>query len=72
MSIEKKFSQCDRLAAELKTGRKLTSIDIINMNILNYKGRIWDLRKKGLTIRTKMVNTVGGSQIAEYSLVSKS
>lgn len=61
-------SQCELLERELRAGRKLTGMDIISMNILNYKGRIWDLRKRGLNINTRMVKTHGGAEIAEYSL----
>lgn len=64
----KEPSQCQRIKAELEMGRALTSIDILNMNILNYKGRISDLRRSGLDIDTTMVATKGGSRIARYSL----
>lgn len=68
MNTEKKPTQLEKLEAELTAGKKLTSLDIIGMNILNYKGRIWDLRRKGLNITTKMVKTSGGSEIAQYYL----
>ncbi len=64
-------TQAERIEAVLKSGRKLTSLDIISMNILNYKGRIHDLRRKGLNISTKMIATSGGSHIAQYSLTDK-
>ena len=69
---EKKLSQPEKLKAQLMEGRKLTSIQIINeLHILNYKGRIWDLRKSGLSITTKMVPTSGGSEIAQYYMADK-
>ena len=68
----KQPSQTDRIKAELMLGRKLTSLEIINeLKILNYKGRIWDLRKSGLSITTKMVPTSGGSEIAQYYMADK-
>jgi len=52
------ITQCELLLKELKQGRKLTGVEIINeLFILNYKGRIFDLRKKGHLINTIMVKT---------------
>jgi len=63
-----KLTQCEKLEAELRAGRKLTGIDIMEMNILNYKGRIHDLRRKGFNITTRMIETKTGAQIAQYYL----
>ena len=71
MDENKNPSQCDVLEAELRTGRVLSYIDIIGMKILNYKGRIADLRHKhGYSfIDTKMkVPKNGTSKIAHYSI----
>jgi len=72
MKIENKPTQVERLKAELKTGKKLTGMDIISMNILNYKGCIHKLRQSGLSISTEMVKTRGGARIALYKLVENS
>jgi len=61
------ITQCELLLKTLKGGRKLTGVEIINeLFILNYTGRIFDLRKKGHLINTTMVKTKGGAMVAQY------
>lgn len=66
-----KPTQQERIEVELKLGRKLTGIDIMNMGIMNYKGRIWDLRESGIEIDTEYIKTKTGSRIALYFLKNK-
>jgi hypothetical protein len=63
----KKLSQSEKILKALKTQGALTGMDIINMGILNYKGRIHDLRRQGYDISTKMIK-VGDAEVAEYRL----
>ncbi len=67
--MEKKKSQVERIAQALQQGDRLTGLDILNrFGALNYKGRISDLRRLGLPIKTDMVKTQSGKRIAEYYL----
>ena len=68
---EERKSQWERLLDYLIIHGSATSIEIQNkLYILNYKGRISDLRKKGYTIRTEQPCTVNGERkpYARYHL----
>ena len=65
-------TQCDRLEAELKKGRKLTQRQIFDeLFIGNHTGRISELRpklaKEGLKIKTEWLDTAQG-KTGLYSL----
>lgn len=61
-------TQCDRLLAEFKKGRKLTLMDITNeLRIGNHSARISDLRKKGHIIKCEEIKTNQG-ETGLYSL----
>lgn len=65
-----KLSQCDLIKNALEDGQQLTGLDILNrFGCLNYKGRIADLRRRGVNIKTEMVKTQNHKRIAIYSLV---
>ena len=56
ISQQGKKRQVDLLLDYLKVNDSITGMECINeLGILNYKGRIHDLRKMGYTITTKMV-----------------
>lgn len=55
------MTQCERLETELRKGRKLTKLDIDALLIGNHTGRIADLRKKGLKIKTEYIPTQQGT-----------
>ena len=47
-------TQCERLEAELRKGRVLSPMEIINeLHICKYTNRISELRKKGLKIKVE-------------------
>lgn len=48
------MKQLDILADFLTEHGSATGMDIINLGIMNYKGRICDLRQLGFDIRTVM------------------
>jgi len=53
MENKKPPSQSKLIAAALKQGDKLTGLQILErFNCLNYKGRIADLRRSGMPIKT--------------------
>lgn len=65
------MTQCDKLHEMLKRG-PVSGMECINAGIMNYKGRVNDLRKLGVPIKTEMVtrtNTAGEKKtFALYSL----
>lgn len=65
------MTQVDKLHEMLMRG-PVSGMDCINAGIMNYKGRVNDLRKLGIPIRTQMVtrtNTAGEKKtFALYSL----
>ena len=68
---EESKSQWERLLDHLIVNGSATSLEIINdLYIMNYKGRVCDLRKKGYTIFTEEHCEVDGvkQQYARYHL----
>ena len=68
---EEHKSQWERLLDNLIIHGSLTSLEIMNgLHIMNYKGRICDLRKKGYTIATEEHCEVNGEKkpYARYHL----
>jgi len=67
-------TQIVELYDHLKTHGSVTGMDCIEMGIMNYKGRICDLRNLGVPIKTTMetkVNKRGEKKTyARYTLVS--
>lgn len=62
-------SHCDLIEEALSRGEKLTGLDILNrFQCMNYKGRIWDLRHRGVPVRTQMIKLANGKEIALYSI----
>jgi hypothetical protein len=60
-------SQIKRIEQALLNGERLTGLDILmRFQCMNYKGRIHDLRRAGLPIKTQMVHLPNGKTIAEY------
>lgn len=48
------MNQAKKLLEHLEEHGSATGMDIINLGIMNYKGRICDLRQLGFDIRTVM------------------
>jgi len=62
-------SHVKQITKALEQGQKLTGMDILlKFDCMNYKGRIHDIRRKGLPVRTTMCETQSGKRIAVYSL----
>ena len=59
-SHPEKKKQLPKLMDALDERGSVTGMDCINMGIMNYKGRIADLRKLGVDIETVMVSDVNG------------
>lgn len=48
------MNQCEQMLDMLKANGSITGMDCINAGIMNYKGRVNDLRNLGVPIVTKM------------------
>lgn len=51
-------NQCQQMLTYMETHGSITGMESINIGIMNYKGRINDLRKLGFNIETKMETSV--------------
>ena len=49
------MTQCEMMLNHLQTHGSITGMEAYEMGIMNYKGRINDLRKLGFNIQTRMV-----------------
>ena len=52
------MNQCTTIYNYMKQHGSVTGMECINMGVMNYKGRINDLRKLGVAIETKMESHV--------------
>lgn len=52
------MNQCETVYNYLKAHGSVTGMECIDMGVMNYKGRINDLRKLGVEIETKMESRV--------------
>lgn len=68
-------TQLAKLYEHLKTHGSVTGMECIEMGIMNYKGRICELRNFGVPIKTTMetkVNSKGEKKTyARYTLVTE-
>lgn len=67
------MSGCKKMLQAMKERPYITGMDCFEMGVMNYKGRIYDLRCAGYNIKTHMVsdrNSDGDPiRYAQYSLV---
>ena len=62
------MTQNEKIKKYLTEGKRLTAIDALSMfNCFRLAARIDDLKKEGLNIKRKMINTpYSNKQVAEY------
>jgi len=66
----KKPSQERQILVWLQAGNSITAMQALSIfGCWNLKGRMYDLRKKGYNIETKMIKTKSGKWIAKYKLI---
>ncbi len=64
-------SQAIEILRALQAGQKLTPIEALNrFGCFRLGARIYDLKKQGFSIKSKMVETQDGKRVAEYSLAN--
>lgn len=62
-------TQEDRILAHLESGRSITPLEALNLyGCFRLGGRIYDLKKRGIKIEKRMVETTGGAHVACYRL----
>ena len=60
-------SQNGQISRHLAQGKTITSLEALRLfGCLRLSGRIFELRKRGLNIKSKTVRTLTGKNIAEY------
>ncbi len=69
---ETSVTQCNMIAAWLKEGRTLTSLDALRLfGCMRLASRICDLRDRGMDIKTIKVKVAPRKWVTEYSLNNK-
>ena len=69
MTKHRPTSQTAQILNHLSRGSRLTAIDALSkFHCFRLAARIADLRHEGWDIRTKMIDTRDGKQIAQYYL----
>jgi len=62
-------SQTTQILWHLKAGYSLTPIDALNMfGCFRLGARIWDIKKMGFNVKSKLITTNTNKVVAEYSL----
>lgn len=63
-------SQAQTILEHLRTHGSITKLEALNLyGIWNSGGRVWDLKRDGHPIETRMIDTPNGKRVAEYVLV---
>lgn len=48
------MTQCEKILDYMKEHGSITGMEAIGLGVMNYKGRLFDLRRLGVAIETKM------------------
>lgn len=68
-NVQESNSQSREILSALQSGEKLTPLDALNrFGCLRLGARIWDLRKKGFSIKSQIITTHTGKRVSQYSL----
>lgn len=68
--LSQKVSQAQTLLNHLQTHGRITKLEALNLyGIWNSGGRIFDLKRAGHPIDTRMIEVSSGKKVAEYRLV---
>lgn len=55
------------IQAHLEKGMTLTPLEALRLfGCFRLSGRIWDLKRKGIPIETRLIMTTDGKRVAEY------
>ena len=66
-------SQCALIKEWLMKGRKLTSLEALNLfGCMRLASRIHDLRERGLNIHTEKIQVPSGKYVTQYSILEAS
>jgi hypothetical protein len=63
------MSQSEAILAHLQSGESLTAIQALSLfNCLRLGARVLDLRRAGYDIRSEIIRTPSGKNVARYTL----
>jgi len=69
LNFEQSNDQASMILSYLKAGHSITPLEALNrFACLRLGGRIYDLKKQGHKIESKMIKTPSGKRVAEYRL----
>lgn len=64
-------SQCEQILAYLKQGRTITPLEALDkFGCFRLGARVWDLKKDGHDIRSRIVDVGNGKRVARYLLIN--
>lgn len=67
--VEPSDSQSDEILRYLREGHTLTPMDALRLfGCFRLGARVYDLKRRGYDIKSKMVDTDNGKRVAQYSL----
>lgn len=65
-------TQTEKILSHLKSGRSITPLDALrDFGCFRLGGRIFDIRKLGYEVKTKMIDVGNGKHVAEYRMVNE-
>jgi len=70
--MSERLNQNTKIERHLRNGNSITPTQALQTyGCFRLGARIFDLRKKGLDIRTRIINNGRGAKFAEYSLADR-
>lgn len=68
-NLKTSLAQTGEILRALQSGERLTPLDALNrFGCLRLGARIWDLKRQGFSIKSRMIKTSNGKRVSEYSL----
>lgn len=62
-------AQRQQILNHLKSGKAITPLEALQLyGCLRLGARIWDLKKQGHNIKTRIIEVGNGKRVAEYSI----
>jgi len=69
LNFEQSNDQASKILDYLKSGRRITPIEALNLfGCFRLGGRIYDLKQRGHKIESTMIKLASGKRVAEYRL----
>lgn len=69
LNIETSTAQSHEILRALQSGERITPLDALSrFGCLRLGARIYDLKRQGFSIKSRMIKTSNGKRVSEYSL----